>query len=250
VLIQVFRADISFKSEHSYDLVMPFRRPDRSWWGLFPLRTASPFYTPHGSLLEDKECDGAFANAGTHQVPLFNGLPPPEIIESSDPLESLLRKLKQQTSDLPSHAFSCCSSGSTSGSTSGSCSATLGRNLCTTAAGDNDDGDDHVVLSESGASAIIRIQERSLWRFIPEHIKVNGLLLPNTNILSQILGTQLAPHQQHRLFRYDPLKHLSETPMKVMIPSRFAEESFLLTDAMSIKLQQDIQEEIDSTPLP
>lgn len=215
---------------------MPFRRPDRSWWGLFPLRTASPFYTPHGSLLEDKECDGAFANSGTHQVPLFNGLPPLEIIESSDPLETLLRKFQQQTADLPSHAFSCLSDAG-----SGSCSGSLSNDLFST-------DDDHVVLSESGASAIIRIQERSLWRFMNEHIKVNGLLLPKTNILSQILDTQLTSHQLQRLFQYDPLKHLADTSIKALIPSRFVEESFLLTDAMSMKLKQDIQEDIDALP--
>jgi hypothetical protein len=248
VLIQIFRVDLSFKSDHSYDLLFPFKRPDRSWWGLLPLRSPSPFYTPHGSLLEDKEANGAFVNSGTHQIPLFNGLPPRALLqegESGDPMEMLLRKLVKQTADLPSHAcFSC---------------SPLPFPMSLFSKGDRKgkvdeeqeeaEEEEEVVLSESGASAIIRIQERSLWRFLNEHIKVNGTLLPKTETLRQVVFTQLQPLQQQRLFQYEPLKHLSETPMKDLIPKRFVEESYLLTEAMSIKLQRDLQEEIDSALL-
>ena len=96
MLVQVTRVDISFKSESTYELVMPYHRPDRSWWGLCPLRIDSPYYAPEGSLLVDKEYDGAFVNSGTHQIPLFNGLPPEDILQSKNPFETLLKKLKQQ----------------------------------------------------------------------------------------------------------------------------------------------------------
>jgi len=64
VLLIVTRVDVTFTTDASYDLKMPFRQPHRSWWGLLPLRTRSPFYSPEGSRLEDRDFDGAFVNAG------------------------------------------------------------------------------------------------------------------------------------------------------------------------------------------
>jgi hypothetical protein len=232
LLIQVHRVDISFKSETSYELVMPFRRPDRSWWGLVPLRIDSPYYTPEGSLLADKECNGAYANSGTHQIPLFNGLPPQHIIESSNPMEALLEKLLEQNNEVPSHSFSC---------SSGACAAVDTFSM-------DDDDTSRLVLSESGASALIRIQDQGMLHFINDHIKINTSLLPNTATLQQILETQINFSLKRRLFCYDPLRSCSEPSMKVLIPTRFHDELYLLTDAMNMKLHQDIQEYIDQLP--
>jgi hypothetical protein len=64
VVVIITRVDVTFTTDASYDLKMPFRQPHRSWWGLLPLRTRSPFYSPEGSRLEDHDFDGAFVNAG------------------------------------------------------------------------------------------------------------------------------------------------------------------------------------------
>ena len=64
LLMIITRADITFTTDESYDLKMPFRQPHRSWWGILPLRSESPFYSPEESILESKEFDGAFVNAG------------------------------------------------------------------------------------------------------------------------------------------------------------------------------------------
>lgn len=64
VLLIVTRVDVTFTTNSSYDLKMPFRQPQRSWWGLLPLRVRSPFYSPEGSRLETRDFEGAFVNAG------------------------------------------------------------------------------------------------------------------------------------------------------------------------------------------
>jgi hypothetical protein len=212
---------------------MPFRRPDRSWWGLLPLRADSPYYTPEGSLLADKECNGAYANSGTHQIPLFNGLPPRHITDSTNPMDTLLQKLLEQNSDVPSHSFSC---------SSGTCAQ------IDTFSMEDDETSGGLVLSESGASALVRIQDQSMLHFINDHLKINPSLLPNTSTLQQVLETQINFSLKRRLFSFDPLRSCSEPSMKVLIPTRFGEELFLLTDAMNMKFHQDIQEYIDNLP--
>lgn len=222
---------------------MPFRRPDRSWWTLLPLRTDSPYYAPEGSLLEDKECNGAYANSGTHYVPLFNGLPPLDIIESSDPFQTLLYRLEDQTKQLPSHSSFSCIGGTQTTTTVCCCidSNTMNPMFST-------EYDDQLILSESGASAIIRIHEKNMIRFINEHIRVDGTILPSTKYLEQILQTQINNFYMKRLYQYDPLKYIAEPSMKQLIPSCYRNELYLLTDAINVKFQEDIQEYVDNLP--
>lgn len=162
---------------------MPYRRPDRSWWGICPLRTDSPYYVPEGSLLEDKEYDGAFVYSGTHQIPLFNGLPPNDILQSKNPFETLLNKLKLQSEKDDKDfdflkLFSYCT-----------CSCLSSNSLTATLPFSGDDEEEDIILSESGASIILRVYAKKMIRFVNDHIKVNGSITPTTNILKQIIQT-------------------------------------------------------------
>ena len=249
MLVQVTRVDISFKSVSTYELVMPYHRPDRSWWGLCPLRIDSPYYAPEGSLLVDKEYDGAFVNSGTHQIPLFNGLPPEDILQSKNPFETLLKKLKQQ-SDKEDSNFSFLNMFSFPSCTSCCCCLTASTSTLPFSC----DGED-LILNESGASIILRIYPQCMIRFVNEHIKVNGSIIPNTNILNTILETHehLSVDKLKGLYEYEPLKYAAEKTVSEIVLKKYSSRvvemlSTYIMNAINIKFQQDIQEYIDHIP--
>lgn len=67
--------------------------PSSCWWGIMPIRTDSPF---HVSAAGPHDSKGCFVSTGTHQIPLFQGLPPEEIIWADDPMQTLCQLLKTQ----------------------------------------------------------------------------------------------------------------------------------------------------------
>lgn len=225
---------------------MPYRRLDRSWWGICPLRIDSPYYVPEGSLLEVKEYDGAFVNSDTHQIPLFNGLPPDDIIQSKNPYETLLNKIKLQSEkddSIFNFSFGSCFSSSSSSS---SISLTNPFSI---------EDDDEIILNESGASIILRIYPKCMLRFVNDHIKVTGSIIPNTNILNKILEehVHLNVDKLKRLFEYEPLKYVAEKTISEIISTKYSINfiqllSNYIMNVINIKFQQDVQEYIDQLP--
>jgi hypothetical protein len=228
LLIQVTKADIT-QMDGSLNLNMEFRDPD-SWWGIIPLRWDSPFYAPEGSTLADKEFDGAFANSGTHQVPLFKGIPLDEIIRSDTPLATLIEKLKASE---PGDSVGC------------DCSWNWfpwSKSLSTSV------GSDELILCPSGASAIVRIHDAKMRQFANDHIKVNGSIIPWRVTLDQIIGAQVGASVRSRLYDWNPLKHEAEPRLKDCRLRGFREHFQTICDNMNSKLRHELQEYIDSLP--
>mmetsp|Transcript_24492 Transcript_24492/g.36015 ORF Transcript_24492/g.36015 Transcript_24492/m.36015 type:complete len:664 (+) Transcript_24492:202-2193(+) len=225
VLLIVTQVDIIFESSTSFDLHMPFLDPKRTWWGILPLRLDSPFYAPEGSLLEDKEFDGAFANSGTHQVPLFEGVPPATIIESTDPLSSLLDILKELEPEDSVGCVCCVSSVDTAVKPA-----------------------EDIVLSKSGASAIVRVVDAKMLRFCNLHIKVDGSITPETSTLNKILTAQSGSKSRKKLFQYDAMKYEAEPSMESLISSVFTNDMNILTDSINSRAETDAQTYVNSLP--
>ena len=211
---------------HTLHCLMHDVYADRSWWGLLPLRTDSPFYAPEGSTVADSEFDGAFVNAGTHQVPLFHGIPPVDLLESFDPFEMLLSKLRQ---NQPSESVGCFCSCSMASVAVDPCPDEFGPPM----------------LSASGASAIIRLVDSKMVRFSNNHIKVDNQM-PITTSMMQIINAQAGGNLQKRRFEYNPLKYEVASSVASEMLVAFQKEPGLLTDAIKKKAEKDVQEYVDS----
>ena len=71
--------------------------PTGTYWTLIPLRKDTVFTNHSGSILSETiDIDGAFVNQGVHQLPLFEGHIPEELIWSADPLKTLIKGLRNQ----------------------------------------------------------------------------------------------------------------------------------------------------------
>lgn len=71
--------------------------PSGTYWTLIPLRKDTVFNNHNNSILSETiDVDGAFVNQGVHQLPLFEGHIPEELIWSADPLKTLIKGLRYQ----------------------------------------------------------------------------------------------------------------------------------------------------------
>jgi hypothetical protein len=201
---------------------------DRSWWGILPLRTDSPFYAPEGSTVAETEVDGAFVNAGTHQVPLFQGLPPLEVLNSFDPLDTVLTKLRRDQPMDSSGCFCCSGQGV----------------LSAVAVSPFPDEFESPVLSSCGSSAIIRLVDAKMARFCSNHIKVDNQLV-DTTLLNQIIEAQAGGNAKMKVFEYNPLKYELEPSTESLVLVAFQKDCGLLTDAINRKTETDVQDYID-----
>ena len=169
-------------------------------------------------------------STGTHQVPLFEGVPPVAVTESENPLQTVLESLRSAESDMSSGGCPCsCMTGSDA----------LSPDTFP-------DEFDEPMFSRAGASAVIRLQDSRLVRFATEHIKVNSSLLPNTYLLEQLLQTQAKASYRRSLFEYDAFKYdLDSTIAEMMLPA-ILQEPHLLLDGINIKSEADCLEYIDN----
>lgn len=173
-------------------------------------------------------------DAGTHQVPLFEGIPPVAVLEAQHPLQVVLESLRSAEASLSSGGCPCSCLG-------GSSSAALSPHA-------PPDEFDEPVFSRSGASAVVRLQDSRLARFATEHIKMNSALLPNTHLLEQLLGAQSKASYRKALFAYDAFKYdLHRSTAELVLPS-VAEEPQLLLDGINVKSEADCLEYIDNIP--
>jgi len=239
-LILVTQVDITFASESSYDLRMPFRHPDRSWWGLLPLRRDSPFYTPKYSDLRTAEtAEGMFTNRGSHHIPLLDGIPPHSILASADPFATLVAMLSNR--DFSVSVNSCC------------CMWWCDCCVPTSSKKVHPDEFQDPVLSPTGASAIVRVEDGRMEQFVKPHIIVDGSISPDTKVMDTLLAAQqdtlCGTAAQKRLFAYNAMKYEGEPTIKNMLIDKLKSDTGLLTDAINVKAQTDIQEYVDSLPI-
>jgi hypothetical protein len=204
---------------------------DRSWWGILPLRTDSPFYAPEGSTVAETEFDGAFVNAGTHQVPLFQGLPPAEITNSPNPYQAVLTKLRDNQPPEDSGCF-------------------CGGAMYLAVGADNHltDEFESPVLSSCGSSAIIRLVDAKMARFCSNHIKVDNQA-PDTALLNEVLRAEAGTRRtKNRLFEFLPLRYECEASISSTLPADFKNRSGEILEAANKQTQQDMQEYVNSLP--
>ncbi len=98
------RRDSFKKNQYPYlpdgisKLTVNIDSPTGTYWTLIPLRKDTVFTNHNKSsiLSETIDIDGQFVNQGVHQLPLFEGQAPEEIIWSADPLKTLIKGLRTQ----------------------------------------------------------------------------------------------------------------------------------------------------------
>ena len=206
---------------------MVFMLTERSWWGILPLRCDSPFYAPLGSSVAETETDGAFVNAGTHQIPLFEGIPPLEVTNSYSPYETLLTLLRK---NQPTDSVGCfcptafdvmCSN--------------LGEVV------PQPSEFEPPVLARSGASAIIRMVDAKMVRFCSNHIKVDNQM-PDSTLLKEIIRAEGGGGLRTKLFEYNPLKYELYPSVYSSMLKSLQQDVELLTDAINAKSESDVLE--------
>lgn len=178
-----------------------------TWWGLLPLQVDSPFHsyvlalsgenTPNMANAHQPAVGGAtgdpvshshqhndvtvtalgVVNSGTHQIPLFAGVPPKELEEAPDPMEWVLHTMRAQNEMRAEHERQkkagggvvgglCSSLHEVMSSLSGSSTPTTPKRSKKLKI------KDELKLSD-GASAIVRVVDARLLRFGCDPIAVN-----------------------------------------------------------------------------
>lgn len=164
-------------------------------------------------------------------MPLFEGIPPITVMESDNPLQTVMDSLRTAEAEMTSGGCGCCFSNSEA----------LPQDL-------QPDEFDEPVFSRSGASAIVRIQDSRLVRFASEHIKMNTSIHPNTYLLDQLLTSQSKASYRKDLFAYDVFKYdLDKFISEQMLPAVLKEPQLLL-DGINLKSEADCLEYIDNIP--
>jgi hypothetical protein len=138
------------------------------FWGIIPLLEPSPFELHSDSPVIDR--DAQYVNAGIHQVPLFEGMPPDALFRSKDPMSYVRTELNAlrlnrgdvQSSNSPWSSLFC--AGASSVPTEG------------------------VVLSK-GASAIIRLIDRRLEAMAPDPVSKESNVYPEEATLELLLSS-------------------------------------------------------------
>ena len=167
-------------------------------------------------------------------MPLFEGIPPVAVMESSNPLQTVLECLQKAESNLSSGGCPCSCMG---GGPNVLSHDTLYPNEF-----------DEPVFSRSGASAIVRVQDSRLVRFATEHIKMNNSTLPNTYLLDQLIASQSNVSHRKALFQYDAFKYdLDKSTADFILPAILKEPQLLL-DGINFKSEADCLEYIDNIP--
>ncbi|CAE7758151.1 unnamed protein product, partial [Symbiodinium microadriaticum] len=231
LLVLVSRVDVTYNKDSSFDLNMPLRHPERSWWGILPLRVESPFYAPEGSAVAESEFDGAFVNSGTHQVPLFRGLCPMEVVSSPNPYRTVLKMLRQ---NQPVQSAGCFCMGSMY------MSVGVAPGLV--------DEFEQPVLSESGASAIVRVTDARMVSFAHNHVKVDLQSLDTSCLNEMLLAEAGSSRAKLRQFEYEACKYeMTQSLTKTLLHGqRNGSKQEELMRAVNLQMWTNLQEYLDS----
>lgn len=204
LLVMVTRVDIDFQSSVvKLNIKSNFGNPQSSWWGILPLRVSSPFFVPQGSPLEAQNFDGAFANFGSHQIPLLEGVPPRAVVESLDPLQTMKDMLKESFGkDVSSSGEGCC----------------LPWRKVSPVADEDCVDDTTLKLSRTGASAIVRVCDSRLVRLRPEHCALDSSVPIDTKLMTEILSSQPGLNRRLEQFTFDAMKYATEPTVLSQLP--------------------------------
>ena len=165
-------------------------------------------------------------------MPLFEGVPPLTVMESENPVQTVMDCLRKAESDVSHGGCPCCCMGS---------SEALPLDT-------HPDEFDEPMFSRSGASAIVRVQDSRLVRFATEHIKMNNSILPSTYLLDKMLDSQSKANYRKSLFSYDAFKYdLDKFTSEQILPAMLKEPQLLL-DGINFKSEADCLEYIDNIP--
>eukprot|EP01038_Epipyxis_sp_PR26KG_P009588 gene9588-12914_t len=176
------------------------RDPLCTWWGVIPLQISnnnnatanatneaqggksSAFVSPRKGMVSESGISSSFVNAGTHQVPLFEGLPPEDLFKVGNAMNWVIRKIKTQqllVRSMPKSVLSyirnpmiCCGQHGVDDVLND-----VGNSI-----------QDYISLSP-GASAIVRIVDARLGQFGGKHILEDSDSAVNEEWLITILKT-------------------------------------------------------------
>ena len=195
----------------------------------------SPFFTPEGWGGSDEEVEGAFVNTGTHQVPLFQGLCPLKIACSPDPYGCLLSLLRRKQAVQTAGCF---------------CLGSVYVSVGVAPQSEAGDDVDQPVLSQCGASAILRVADSSMVQCTPNHIRVHHQQVDVTSLTEVLLAEAGARRPKTRLFEYEACKYELSPSLSSALPSgwREAKRREELMHAINDLMQSDMQAYVDGLP--